>query len=199
MIIGLTGNSGTGASTVAGFWRELGCRVCHLDHAGHRLMEKARVRRALGVPGLEQMSGRQARAAIGGRAFTDPELMERIRLVIHPPMVRWARVSAEAHRNSPGMWVLEGALLYELGLDHIFDLVVAVVDTRERAFLRIFHRDGQPAGEGRWNHQLPIAEKARRASYVLHNSGDIEHLRETSFSLYNKLIKMEVHRGEQNP
>lgn len=195
MLVGLTGNSGTGASTVADFWRGAGCGVCHLDHAGHRLMEKARVRRSLGVSGLESMTGSEARRLVGSRAFTDAPLMERLRTTMHPVMARWARIAAGARRGSPGVWALEGALIYEMGLGGIFDIVVAVVDTPERAFLRIFQRDGVPLGPARWKHQLPIDEKAARADYVLRNSEGIDHLKNISLSLYDMISKMEVHRG----
>lgn len=201
MIVGLTGNSGTGASTVAGFWRELGCNVCHFDHAGHRLMEKARVRKALGIPGFENLTGAEARKFLRERAFTEPELLARISLAMHPVMKRWVGFMADKHRNSPGIWVLEGALLFELGLERVFDRIVAVVDTPERAFSRILQRDGLSgaAVEGRWRNQLPPGEKAGRSCIVIDNSGDLDHLREVSTSAYGRLLSMEVDCGEQNP
>ena len=195
MLVGLTGNSGTGTSTVAGFWREAGATVCSLDHTGHRLMEKPRTKVALGID--PNLSGPAARALIREKAFTDPSVLARINQVMHPVMTRWACYCAARLRNRPGITVLEGALIFEMGMAGVFDLTVAVVDTPERAFLRIFSRDGvsRAAMQGRWQNQLSPAEKAQRADLVIHNSESIEKLKEVSLSVYAELIKMEVHRG----
>jgi dephospho-CoA kinase len=195
MLVGLTGNSGTGASTVAGFWREAGATVCSLDHTGHRLMEKTRTKKALGID--PNLTGLEARALLREKAFTDPTLLARINRTMHPVMTRWAHHCATILRDRPGILVLEGALVFELGLATVFDTTVAVVDTPERAFLRIFARDGvtRAAMQGRWQNQLPPAEKQKRADLVIHNSGSIEDLKEVSISVYNELVKMEVHRG----
>lgn len=195
MLVGLTGNSGTGASTVARFWRDAGARVCSLDHAGHRLMEKARTKAALGIdPGLP---GRDARSLLRERAFTDPALLALINNTMHPVMTRWARYCAARFRGTPGMHVLEGALIFEMGMADLFDATVAVVDTPERAFLRIFRRDGvtREAMLGRWRNQLPPERKAALADHVINNSGSIEELKDISLAMYDKLIKMEADHG----
>lgn len=195
MLVGLTGNSGTGASTVARFWRDAGARVCSLDHAGHRLMDKARIKAALGIdPGL---SGSDARALLRERAFTDPTLLSLINNTMHPVMTRWARLCASALRGTPGMHVLEGALIFEMGMADLFDATVAVVDTPERAFLRIFRRDGvtRNAMLGRWRNQFPPKRKAALADHVINNSGSIEELKDISLTMYNKLIIMEASHG----
>ncbi|MFO7627568.1 MAG: dephospho-CoA kinase [Candidatus Fermentibacteraceae bacterium] len=195
MLVGLTGNSGSGASTVAGFWHEAGATVCSLDHTGHRMMEKARIKTALGID--PSITGEAARELLREKAFTDPALLALINRSMHPVMTRWAWFCAARLRNLPGIRVLEGALIFEMGMAGAFDATVAVVDTPERAFLRIFNRDGvtRAAMRGRWENQLPPSEKAQRADLVIHNSGSIEELKEVSISVYTKLIKMEVHRG----
>jgi dephospho-CoA kinase len=195
MLVGLTGNSGTGASTVAGFWREAGATVCSLDHTGHRLLEKDRTKAALGID--PSLSGMAARELLRERAFTDPALLARINGSMHPVMTRWARFCAARLRHLPGIMVLEGALIFEMGMAGVFDVTVAVLDTPERAFLRIFDRDGVTMAtmRGRWHNQLPPAEKAQRADLVISNSGSIEELKEFSISVYTELVKMEDHRG----
>ncbi len=201
MLVALTGNSGSGASTVAGFWKERGCRVCSLDRAGHRLMEKPRFRAALGIPGLEKLSGPEARRMLRERAFTEPRLLDRINGVMHPVMARWVGFCGESCRGVPGVWVLEGALILEMGLRKHFDRVVAVVDTPERALFRILHRDGisRRAAEARWQRQLSPEARAERADLVINNSGTLEDLRKQSYSILYELTQLEDNRGQQNP
>ncbi len=201
MLVALTGNSGSGASTVAGFWEERGCRVCSLDRTGHRLMEKPRIRAALKVPGLDRVSGPQARRILRERAFTEPGLLDDINRVMHPVMIRWVAFCAERCRGLPGVWVLEGALVFELGLEKYFDTVVAVVDTPERAVLRIIQRDGvsRRVATARRRRQLPPEIKAGKADLVIRNSGTLEDLERSSCSVLDRLIQIGGKRGQQNP
>jgi dephospho-CoA kinase len=201
MLVALTGNSGVGASTVAGVWMNLGGNVCHLDHIGHRLMEKTRIRRAIGessgIPGLDSLTGAESRKLLSESAFTNPTIMACVENAMHPLMKRWVGVHSEARRKESGLWVLEGALILEMGLGNLFDRVVAVVDTPERAFSRIFRRDGVSAATagGRWSNQLSPMEKANRAHIVINNSGSLEALLKASKMVYHKLLSTEVTRG----
>lgn len=204
MLVGLTGNSGTGATTVARIWRELGGNVCHLDNTGHRLLEKPRMLRRIhggtGIPGLLEADGARARKILSEQAFSRPSIIESIEKAMHPVMKRWVRARAEECRNRRGIWILEGALVLELGLGPLFHRLVFVSDTRERAFSRILLRDGvsRATAEGRWRNQMSPGEKAEKADMVIENSGSLNLLYDNAVNTYNKLVNLEVSRGEQN-
>jgi dephospho-CoA kinase len=164
-------------------------------------MEKPRFRAALGIPGLERLTGPETRTLLREKAFTEPGLLDRINRAMHPVMARWVGFLAAGCRGVPGVWVLEGALILEMGLERHFDRVVAVVDTPERAVFRILHRDGisRLAAEARWHSQLSPEARAERADLVIYNKGTLEELRKSSDSILEELTQLEDNRGQQNP
>ena len=195
MLLGLTGCSGTGASTVAGVWKRLGASVCSLDKTGHLFLEKLPVKqkleRELGIPGLSLVTGGEIRGKLREKAFTDSRILQGVNAVLHPRLKRWTAISGAALRNTPGVFVLDAALVFELGLERVTDLTVAVRDTRARSLERLNARDGisTEAAAGRWLGQLDILEKCRRSNFVIDNSGSLEELKGRAEQFYTGVIK----------
>ncbi|MFQ9448510.1 MAG: dephospho-CoA kinase [Christensenellales bacterium] len=89
---------------------------------------------------------------------------------------------AEIHRqldqfDAPGQIVVgDIPLLYECGMETLFDTVWVVRADRETQIQRLFERDGlsREQAERRINSQMPLDEKIRRANAVIDTSGTIE-------------------------
>jgi dephospho-CoA kinase len=118
------------------------------------------------------------RSAIARTAFATPEDRAWLEGLLWPRVA--ARVAAwreeVGHRQPPPVAaVVETPLLFEAGMDRIYDATVAVVADedvrRDRAAAR-----GHHAVDERTARQLPQEEKAARATYVVANSGTIEEL-----------------------
>lgn len=176
-LIGLTGPCGSGQTSAARiFARDPRVRgVCSLDEAGHRLMEKRRVRARigdrLGIDGLASMSAKDARRLLGSMVFVDDDAREGLEEVLHPLMAGWAARAAEILSAEEGLYVLEGALLVEMGLDRRADAIVVVACEREACISRAVARDGLDAASAarRLDSQMPLTEKIRRADWVIYN------------------------------
>ncbi len=193
LLVGITGNSGSGQTTAAGAVADMCSGVCSLDEVGHRMLRRSYVATDLAMklcaPELRRLRGDGLRRWLAGRAFEDPRVMQALRSTVHPRMVRWARASAALLRERcGGVYVLEGALLFELGLDRIMDSVLVVSDTKERCLGRAAARSGtDPSRAARvWEHQMDIAEKARLADAVIENSGERAHLERVSRDIFAK-------------
>jgi dephospho-CoA kinase len=193
MFVGITGNSGTGQSAVAAVFAGMGARVCSLDETGHRLLDRQYVRSRLAMvlyrPELTSMTGPCVRAELARSAFADGRVMEALESVMHPRMSRWARLSRRLLEGSGGMSVLEGALLFELGLDSLVDRIVVVTDTERRAAERLRSRNGvgPDTVTARWKRQWNLQRKAGLADYVLENRGTLEELNAEAANLYISL------------
>lgn len=198
MFIGITGNSGSGQTTVAGVFERLGARVCSLDETGHRLMERRQVRSALAKsfcrPEFEHISGTEIRRQLGDSIFLDQERLTLLESVLHPMMIRWAGICRSTLEGNPGIWVLEGALLFELGLETLVDTVVLVSDSLNRVQERLIERDRIDAEviNARWAHQWPLSRKRHLADIVVDNSGTLEELTEKAERLYISLTETET-------
>ena len=118
------------------------------------------------------------RRAVARAAFATPEDREWLERLLWPRVAQ--RVAAwreEVAREDPPprAAVVETPLLFEAGMDRVYDATIAVIADeavrRERAAAR-----GHHAVDERAARQLPQEEKAARATYVVANSGTVEEL-----------------------
>ncbi len=192
-LVGITGNSGCGQSTAAGFIADRCEGVCSLDRIGHRLLSKQYVLRDLAAGfsknSLLTMNENEIRTELRDIVFDEPEMMVILNSVLHPRMVRWASTTAAILESSRGIRILEGALIYELGIDRYLDHIIVIEDTVERSAERLAERDDISAEYAlkRWNRQLPINDKSSRADYVVHNSKDLDYLKQQILNIFEEL------------
>ena len=192
--IGLTGNIGSGKSTVARLLVERGAALVDAD---------ALVREATADPQvLEEIAeklgddlvkrGELDRAATAARVFADPEAREILNGIIHPWVRREsaARVAALSTRPDPPRVILmDIPLLYENGLETGLDAVVVVNAPLDARVARVAARSGLNEAEvrARDGAQLPLEEKVARADFVLENGGDVEELEKRVEALWRDL------------
>jgi dephospho-CoA kinase len=195
MILAVTGCSGTGASTVAAVWGNLGASVCSLDKVGHGFLGKPAVKQALqqrlGIKGLAEMSTEAIRNRLRESAFNDPSILSGINEVIHCRLKLWVAYSAIRLREYKGVFVLDAALIFELGLEHIPDYVITVTDHLDRAVERLVKRDRitRETAIGRWKSQIGLKEKSYRSHFVIENRDTEELLIKRAADFYNGVIK----------
>lgn len=193
-LVGITGNSGCGQTTAAMAAAEYCRGVCSLDVTGHRLLDRPYVAtdlaRSFCRPELLRLRGDSLRSELRRTVFTDPVEMEKLNSILHPRMKRWTAISAAALRSAgPGIWILEGALIFELGLESFLDFIIVVSDTPERSAERVAGRDGITVEEAlaRWENQMDLAEKEAASDLVLRNSGTEDDIRGAIRSIFARM------------
>ena len=214
--VGLTGGLGSGKSTVAGFLRELGAEVIEADVLGRTLMEPGQsvYEQIVRVFGRDVVSadGRLNRARLAELAFKGGRLQE-LNAIVHPATIALQQQWMEevSRRNPAAIAVVESALIFEVVRDACargdkdsvladfrqrIDRVIVVVAPDEVKIARYAARisqagDSRAAAEAdarvRLAHQVPDAEKAAEADYVLDNSGDKAALRAQVETLWPRL------------
>ncbi|HET6207952.1 MAG TPA: dephospho-CoA kinase [Terracidiphilus sp.] len=214
--VGLTGGLGSGKSTVAAMLRELGARVIEADELGRKLMEPGHtvydeIVRVFG-PEVVGPDGRLNRARLAKLAFEENRLND-LNAIIHPAVIaeqkRWAdEVFA---RDPAAVAVVESALIFEVERDarargetagvladwrRRFDHIIVLTCPDDVKIARYAARIAEPgpAREAaardariRLARQIPDAEKAARADFVIENTGDIAALREQVTSIWQAL------------
>jgi dephospho-CoA kinase len=178
--VGLTGGLGSGKSTALEALARLGAAVLSSDQVVHDLYDDpevvAAVVQRLGPEVL--VDGAIDRVAVARRVFSDPEQRVWLEQLLWPRV--GARVAAWRERVAagqppPAVAVVETPLLFEAGMDEAFDATIAIV-TDERTRDERARSRGHHGVEERDARQLPQVEKARRATFVVDNSGTVEEL-----------------------
>lgn len=216
MRVGLTGGLGSGKSTVAGMLRELGAEVIEADTLGRALMEPGQevYEEIVQVFGREVVNadGRLNRARLAEMAFRGGRLQE-LNAIVHPAAIAMQKEWMEEvfRRDPKAVAVVESALIFEVVRDACargdkdsvladfrrrIDRVIVVVAPDEMKIARYVARiaplpEGRAAVEAdarvRLAHQVPDAEKAAQADYVLDNAGDKAALRAQVEALWPRL------------
>ena len=185
--VGLTGGLGAGKSEALRALGELGAATLSTDAVVHELLDTDELREALVERLGPEMApgGRVDRAAVAERAFGEKEHREWLEGLLWPRVgervMSW-KAEVEAAAPPPVAAVVEVPLLFEAGMDEAFDHTLAVIAEEsvreERAGAR-----GHTAVASRAGRQLPQAEKAERADFVVRNDGSLDELKKslTSF------------------
>ena len=181
--VGLTGNIGSGKSSAARLFAERGAVVVDADTLAREATEDAAVlREIVAVFGENVLEDETLnRSALAARVFDNPEARAALNAIIHPWVgrEREARAAALAAQVSPPAVVVHDVpLLFEVGLDAEMDKTVVVNAPLELRVARVVARSGLTADEVRSRDaaQLPLAEKVRRADFVIDNSGRLDDL-----------------------
>ena len=173
--VGLTGGLGSGKSTALAALARLGAAVISSDAVVHELYAGEELRDAVVARFGPEVApgGTVDRAALARRAFATDEDRAWLEGLIWP-LVRtrvagWLEQARSADPPPPAA-VVEVPLLFEAGLEGIYDATIAVVSDeqlrRERADAR-----GHEAVDERAARQLSQQEKADRATFVVRNDG----------------------------
>lgn len=177
--VGLTGGLGSGKSTALAALQRLGAAVLSTDQVVHDLYaQDPRVREAVVARWGDEVAPDDVvdRAAIARHAFADPAERQWLEGLIWPLVAEKVAAFREAALASDARAaVVETPLLFEAGMDGIYDATIAVIADEAVRATRAAAR-GHEAVDERAARQLSQQEKADRATYVVENSATVEDL-----------------------
>ena len=194
-VVAVTGGMGSGKSSVAAYLCEIGGAMgLSADALCRQLLEPGAagwlaVRTAFGER-FFLADQRIDRPLLRTVLFEDREFRQRLDALLHP-LVR-DEIAGCLERESchtsgkQTRFVVEVPLLYEAGWEHDFSQVVVAYADEKTCLRRLMLRDriSEAAAAQAMETQMPLADKARLADYVIDNSGpwpdtclQVEHLR----------------------
>jgi dephospho-CoA kinase len=188
-LVGLTGGIGAGKSEALAALARLGAATLSTDAVVHDLLATPQVRDLL----VERLGpevapgGAVDRRAVAARVFADPAARAWLEGVLWPRVgerIRAWRAELAARPEPPRLGVVEVPLLFEAGMEGLFDATLAVVSQRgaERAAAR-----GHAGVDARTARQLPQDQKAARADHVVRNEGDLRDLQRSLSALVARM------------
>ena len=192
--VALTGNVGSGKSTVAAIWQEAGIPVLSADAVAREVVKPGTTGLSAVVdafgPDVLDDTGALDRDAMRRVVFDDPDARARLESILHPLIgARRDRWVEERREEGAVLVVAEVPLLFEVGLETEFDSSVLVAATRDVCLERLTESRGLSREEGLkiWSAQMDPAEKESRADYVIHNNGTLADLRDRALALLDLL------------
>ncbi len=182
-VIGLTGPTGAGKSSVAKELAALGCAVVDCDQIARQVTTDC-------VPCLQALAQEFGadilqndvldRKLLASRAFASPEKTQKLNELTHPWILgeTKAQIQAALDAGKPFV-VVDAPLLFEAGVDALCDEIVAVTVPFEKRLQRIMKRDNisEELARARMAAQHPESWYEERAGKVVSGRLDEETLR----------------------
>lgn len=191
-IIGLTGGIGSGKTTVADMFKELGIPVYIADDEAKKLMHSKTVKeKVIDLLGEEAYQNNQLhREYISSKVFNDKKLLEQLNQVVHPEVgkhfKRWLK-------KQKSIYVIkEAAILFENGNYKQCDKNILVISDEQKRIARVVKRDQSTTEkvskviENQW----PDSQKIELADFVIENDSDLKTLKAKVCTIHDKLMKL---------
>ncbi len=192
MIVGLTGGIGSGKSTVAQMFSELGIPVYNADVEAKKLMVSSKKIKT-GITRLLGDSAFQNKMLntnfIAEKVFTNKETLGKLNNIVHPTVrkhfLNWAK-----RQNSPYV-IQENAIIFENLSQDDYDRTILVVAPLELRVDRVIKRDATSEEKiaERIKNQWKDTEKKDLADFVIENI-EIEKTRSTVFEIHGRLLNI---------
>lgn len=193
LVVGLTGSIGMGKSTAAARFRARGIGVFDADAEVHRLYAGPLTEEIERVFPGTTTSGVVDRAKLSEHLVAAPHRFKDLESIVHPHVHAAERkfLQAELAHGAP-LAVLEVPLFFETGRDEHVDAIVVVAASSEIQRERVLARSGMTdvKFEAVIARQLPEAEKAARADFVVDTSGSVENCNSQIDLIITKLMPL---------
>ena len=193
-IIGLTGGIGSGKTTVAKLFKELGVPVYNSDLRGKKLMKNSKEIRTAVIDLLGKDSyvlERLNKKYIADKVFSNKELLQKLNSIVHPAVrkdfMRWAK-----KKKTPYV-IQEAAILFENGSYNNFDKIILVKAPKDVRLERIIARDNGSKEEilARMENQWDDSKKIPLSDYIIENI-DLDQTKLQVEQIHRQLTKILV-------
>ncbi len=194
--IGVTGSAGSGKSLVCKGFRELGLVTLDCDQIAREVVEPGEKAYTEVVDcfgkDILQADLTLDRAKLRQVLVDQPESRQKLESLLHPAIIqRMADQIMGADYSKEPACAIEVPLLFELGMESIFDVTLVVTCPDLKLVERICVRDGvdQDSARKMLGLQMSQAEKVARADYVIENRGEAREVFALVKVLYRNLKK----------
>lgn len=190
-IIGLTGMSGAGKSTVCRLLQEKGWEIIDCDIISREVVEPnspclKEIADSFGENFITE-SGNLDRRLMGAAIFSDFDKRMLLNSIIYP-YISYTVIGRVASSERKYI-VIDAPTLFESGIDDICDIIVSVVADREALALRIMKRDNITYDQAisRLSSQFDKNFYIEKSDFHIENDGDIDKLRFMTMEIAEKI------------
>ena len=180
MILGITGGTGTGKSSVCDYFKNQGFIIIDSDAVARSVCAKGtacldEIVQAFGQ-GITDCEGNLKRKELGRIVFSDAQKLKNLNGITHKYIIESIKETIRA--NSGKNIVIDAPLLIETGLDAICTKTLCVLADRDTRLKRIMARDllSESDAQDRISSQPGDDFYISKCDYVLYNNGDFESL-----------------------
>jgi len=190
MILGLTGFSGAGKSTVAAILKENGFYHLDCDAMVHNeVYTDPKVLRAISEVFNDVLcaDGQLDRIALRHLVMGNPSALDNLNRTVRPFILSY--IDKHLTKHLTDNVILDAPLLFESGLEKKCDKVLSVISDTDIALKRIMYRDSlsEEDAKKRLHSQHPALFYTQRSDYVIQNNYDLEDLKQQTLEILSRI------------
>lgn len=186
--IGITGNAGSGKSTVARLFRSFGAYLVDADQVAREVIERH-------IPEIVEIFGPDV---VGPDGLDRQKLAEKVFLqdraeelndILAEDIIQ--TIHAQVEKAPPGPVVVDAALIFEYRMEDTFDFVVLVTAPPDLLVQRLVERANYSPdlAQAILNSQMPDSEKRDRVDFVIENTGTFQELEKQARYVWQKMTE----------
>ena len=190
-LVGLTGGIGSGKTTIANFFKELGVPIYIADTEAKALMNRSKVikRKLIALFGDNAyQNGKLNRDFLSKQIFNNKDLLQKMNAIVHPKVAshfkRWVK-----KQDAPYV-ISEAAILFENGSYKKYDYIITVTAPEEVRLKRVMSRDNSSKEKVKsvMNNQWKDEEKIKLSDYVIQNI-NLEEAKAQVLQIHQNLLQ----------
>jgi dephospho-CoA kinase len=190
--VGITGGIGSGKTVFCNALKEKGYPVIFADQIASEVLENDPEVKELIVKEFGEQSfvnNKPDRKYLADKVFSDAGNVELLNAILHPPTIEKLDALMKSELHKQNMVFVEAALIYEAGMDEMFDFVVLITAEEEIKRKRKVTQ-GMTAEDfnRRLEHQITDDEKSKLADFIFLNNGDKKELSKKADLLLKLII-----------
>ncbi|MBB3122710.1 dephospho-CoA kinase [Mesoflavibacter sabulilitoris] len=190
-LVGLTGGIGSGKTTIANFFKELGVPIYIADTEAKALMNRSKVikRKLIALFGDNAYQNEKLnRDFLSKQIFNNKDLLQKMNAIVHPKVAshfkRWVK-----KQEAPYV-ISEAAILFENGSYKKYDYIITVTAPEEVRLKRVMSRDNSSKEKVKsvMNNQWKDEEKIKLSDYVIQNI-NLEEAKAQVLQIHQNLLQ----------
>ncbi len=195
--VGLTGGIGSGKTTVAKIFENLGVPVYYADERAKFIMRenaavKSKIKNLFGEQAY--VDNRLNVSYISGIVFDNPKMLKKLEAIVHPAVrqdfLDWVK------QQKADYVIAENAILHKTGMDKLVDYIITVTADKHEKIKRLEKRDGKTIDEIKkvMKNQNTDTQLLKKSDFVIENNENLESLIDKTVKIHSK-VKNKLKKG----